>query len=131
MKALTLAAAVTTLLLGLGVAPDAQADAARLLGSTHLTKIENDKDVLKFKECRRGINAVQLHVARGQVEIERLWVRFNNGDRDELELRERIPQGGKSRWIDVNGRERCIKAIGVVGDTELSGDQARIDIWGR
>lgn len=131
MKSLTLAAVVTTLLLGMVVMPDAQADAARLLGSTRLTKVENDKDVLVFKTCRRGINAVQLRANRGQVEIERLWVRFANGARDELQVRDRIAEGGHSRWLDVNGGERCIKAIGVVGDTELSRDQARIDIWGR
>lgn len=131
MKSLTLAAVVTTLLLGMVVMPDAQADAARLLGSTRLTKVENDKDVLVFKTCRRGINAVQLRANRGQVEIERLWVRFANGARDELQVRDRIAEGGHSRWLDVNGAERCIKAIGVVGDTELSCDQARIDIWGR
>lgn len=131
MKSLTLVALLTTLLLGAGVAPPAQADAARLLGSTRLTKVENDKDVLVFNKCRRGINAVQLRAHRGQVEIERLWVRFANGARDELEVRDRIAEGGRSRWIDVKGRERCIKAIGVIGDTELSLDQARIDIWGR
>ena len=131
MKSLTLAAVVTTLLLGMVVMPDAQADTARLLGSTRLTKVENDKDVLVFKTCRRGINAVQLRANRGQVEIERLWVRFANGARDELQVRDRIAEGGHSRWLDVNGVERCIKAIGVVGDTELSRDQARIDIWGR
>lgn len=124
-------AASAVLVLGLAVAPLAKADAAQLLGSTHLTRAENDKDVLVFKKCRRGINAVQLRVHKGQVEVERLWVRFANGVRDELEVRDRIAQGGSSRWIDVAGRERCIKAIGVVGDTEVSIDQARIDVWGR
>ena len=109
----------------------AGADAERLLGSTRLSKVENDTDVLRFAKCRRGINALQLRVARGQVEIEKLWVRYARGGVDHLEVRDRIGEGKQSRWVDLRGGERCIKAIGVIGDTELSLDQARIDIWGR
>ena len=72
-----------------------------------------------------------MRAHEGQIEIERLWVRYANGARDDLEVRDRIGQGGRSRWIDLRGDGRCIKAIGIVGDTELSYDQARVDIWGR
>lgn len=113
------------------VANGVAADPARLLGSTHLSRAENDRDMLRFGKCRRGINAVQLRVHRGQVEVEKLWVDFAKGGRETLEVRERIGQGKESRWIDVRGGERCIKSIGIVGDTELSRDQARVDIWGR
>jgi hypothetical protein len=121
-----------TILLVAGSAPmTASADAERLLGSTRLTKVENDKDVIRFEKCRRGINAVQLRIERGQVEIEKLWVRYAKGGVDRLDVRERIGEGHQSRWIDLRGGERCIKAIGVIGDTELSLDQARVEIWGR
>lgn len=124
-----LLAAISTV--AFSVANGAVADPARLLGSTHLSRAENDRDVLRFGKCRRGINAVQLRVHRGQVEVEKLWVDFAKGGRETLEVRERIGQGKESRWIDVRGGERCIKSIGIVGDTELSRDQARVDIWGR
>jgi hypothetical protein len=113
------------------VALPAAADPARLLGSTRLAKAENDVDVLAFKKCRRGIDSLQLRVYRGQVEIERLWVRYGNGEREELVVRDRIAQGGQTRWIDLRGGERCVQAIGVIGDTERSSDQARVEIWGR
>jgi hypothetical protein len=45
--------------------------------------------------------------------------------------RDRIGKGGHSRWIDLNGGERCLNAVGVIGDTELSRDQARVEVWGR
>lgn len=124
-------AMLTTFLVGTALSLPAQADPERLLGVTWLTRVENDKDVLTFAKCRRGINAVQIRIAKGQVEIERLWVRFKNGARDELEVRDRIGENGQSRWIDLKGGERCVKAIGVIGDTELSRDQARVEIWGR
>jgi hypothetical protein len=107
------------------------ADAARRLGHTRLTRVENDVDVLRFAPCRRGIGAVQLRVARGQVEVERLWVDFARGGREVLEVRDRIGEGRASRWIDLRGGERCIAAVGIVGDTERSRDQARVEVWGR
>lgn len=114
----------------------AMADAARYnktqhLGSTRLSQSENDIDVLRFRNCRNGIHAIQLRSSRGQVEIERLWVRYANGERDNLNVRDRISKGGVTRWIDLRGGNRCIVEIGIIGDTERSRDQARVDIWGR
>jgi hypothetical protein len=107
--------------------------AERHLGSTRLSRLENDLDILKMPPCRtKGkVREIQVRVARGSVEIEKLWVRFDNGDIDRLDIRERIPEGGRSRWIDLEGRKRCIDAIGIIGDTEKSGDQARVDFFGR
>lgn len=129
MNLRTLATLLLLVVLGVAATPAAAAD--HLLGVTHLTRIENDTDLLVFKKCRRNLHALQVRAFRGQVEIERLWVRYGNGGRDELELRERLAQGSHSRWIDLRGGERCVKAIGVIGDTELSADQARVELWGR
>ena len=54
-----------------------------------------------------------------------------NGEVDHLSVRERIGQGSETRWIDLRGGKRCVVAIGGVGDTEGSFDQARVDIYGR
>ncbi len=112
-------------------ASQAQADAARLLGSTRLSKAENDVDVLAFKPCRAGVDSVQIRIRRGNAEIESLWVRFANGTRETLPVRQRIAKGGESRWIDLRGGERCVVAIGVVGDTDASRRQARVDLYVR
>ena len=106
-------------------------DTPRRLGDTRLSRAENDTDVLRFAKCRRGINAIQLRVERGQIEVEKLWVTYARGGVDRLDVRDRIGQGKESRWIDLRGGERCLKSIGIVGDTELSLDQARVEIWGR
>jgi hypothetical protein len=119
------------LALTLTLSAAALADPVRHLGSTRLTHHENDVDVITFKNCRAGVNAVQVRVRRGNVEIESIWVQFANGERDTLSVRDRIARGGESRWIDVRGGERCITAIGVIGDTENSRKQARVDVYGR
>ncbi len=103
---------------------------SRYLGSTRLSHQENDTDVVRTS-CKPRINAIKLESKRGQVEIEALWVRYRNGERERLEVRDRIAQGGETRWIDLRGGKRCVVAVGVIGDTELSLDQARVDIHGR
>lgn len=108
----------------------AHAGDGRLLGSTRLSRVENDTDVVGVA-CRPKVSAIRLHAARGQVEIERVWVRYGNGKRETLAVRDRLAQGSDTRWIDLAGGKRCVVAVGVVGDTELSFDQARVDIWGR
>ena len=125
---------IATITLCLGFA--ATADAARYnksvhLGSTRLSHAENDRDVLRFRSCRNTVHAIQLRTSRGNVEIEKLWVRYGNGERDYLNVRDRISKGGSTRWIDLRGGNRCIKEIGIIGETERSRDQARVDIWAR
>lgn len=111
-------------------ASSATAGPERLLGSTRLSRAENDVDVLHVA-CRPKVSELRLHAARGQVEIERLWVRYANGTRDTLAVRDRLAEGSDTRWIDLAGGKRCVVAVGIVGDTELSFDQARVDVWGR
>jgi hypothetical protein len=111
--------------------PHRSADNVRVIGSTYLSKAENDRDLLRFQPCRRDVHTIKLQVSRGQVEIENLWIRFANGQVERVNVRERIGQGGESRWINLPGGERCITAIGIVGDTEYSRDQARVRILAR
>jgi Protein of unknown function (DUF2541) len=110
---------------------NAHSERALLLGSTRLSQQENDVDVLRFSRCRADIHTLQIRSKRGQIEVERLWVRYANGERETLNIRDRIAQGSASRWIDLRGGNRCIVQIGIVGDTERSRDQARVEIWAR
>ncbi len=121
MKKLVIAA--ITLCIGFAATADAaRYDRVKHLGSTRLSHAENDLDVLRFNNCRKGIHAIQLRTSRGQVEIERLWVRYANGERDNLNVRDRISKSGATRWIDLRGGNRCVEEIGIIGDTERSRD---------
>lgn len=106
------------------------AAAERLLGSTRLAQAENDVDVDSVA-CRPRITALQVEAERGAAEIERLWVRYGNGEHDTLAVRDRLAEGTRTRWIDLEGGRRCVVAVGVVGDTEGSLDRTRLKIWGR
>jgi hypothetical protein len=113
-----------------GLAFIAPADDARHLGSTRLSHAENDADVIRT-DCTPPVRSIKIRAARGAIEIQSLWVRYGNGERDRLEVRQRLAEGAESRWIDLRGGERCVKEIGIIGDTEGSADRARVDVFGR
>ncbi len=105
--------------------------ASQLLGSTKLTRQENDVDVLRFSSCRGKIAQVKLQVRAANAEIEAIVVHFANGELTRLDLRQRFKKGAASRWVDLPGKDRCISMIKIVGDSEASLKQARVEIFGR
>jgi hypothetical protein len=121
---------VVALSLFASLATEALAQEGRLLGATRLSRREHDLDVLRFSSCQ-NVRAIKLKARRGRAEIESLTVEYGNNARDRLSVRHRIPEGGETAWIDLRGGVRCVRAIAVVGDTELSLDQTRIEFWGR
>jgi hypothetical protein len=108
----------------------AVAQDGRLLGATRLSHRERDLDILRLVPCQ-NLRAIKLKARRGNAEIEALWVEYGNNARDRLPVRHRIAEGAETAWLDLRGAVRCVKAIAVVGDTELSFDQTRIEFWGR
>jgi hypothetical protein len=114
-----------------GAAGTVQADdRVRLLGTTRLSHQESDRDMIDVN-CRPRVGAIKLRAAKGSAEIEHIWVRYGNGQRDTLRVRDYLRKGSETRWIDLQGGRRCVVAVGVIGDTENSRRQARIEVYGR
>ncbi len=103
-------------------------DHNRVIGSTLLAKTENDRDLLQFDKCRADVSRIKLKVRRSNAEIETLVVRFANGEVEHLSVRQRFARGTESRWLDLPGYERCIRSITIVGDSEGTRKQAKIDV---
>jgi hypothetical protein len=103
-------------------------DHNRVIGSTLLAKAEGDRDVLEFSKCRADVSKIKLKVRRSNAEIETVVVRFANGEVEHVSVRQRFARGSESRWIDMPGYERCIRSITIVGDSEGSRKQAKIEV---
>ena len=127
LRVLALVAATCVSML---VVANAFAQEGRLLGATRLSHREKDLDILRLAPCQ-SLRAIKLKARRGSAEIESLWVEYGNNTRDRLPVRHRIAEGAETAWIDLSGGVRCVKAIAVVGDTEGSYDQTRLEFWGR
>ena len=52
-------------------------------------------------------------------------------ERQELELRERIPSGGRSRELDLDGKERSVEKIVLVYDAQSLGGRSAVTVFGR
>lgn len=109
-----------------------------MLGKTRL-KDAKDWDRLTFAPCKGSSNVpvtkLGVRVTEHQAQIDKLVVRFQNGERQELNVRHRFKPGSESRWIDLSGNARCIESIRIIGDTDTlgwrPGKQALVSFYGR
>jgi hypothetical protein len=62
---------------------------------------------------RERFRALQLRVQGGEIEFQRVVVHFENGADSEVEIRDRIRDGGQTRAIDLPGDNRRIASVEV------------------
>lgn len=89
-----------------------------------------DRDRIGIGRNEGRFQSIQLRVAGGPVDFQRVVVNYANGESEELEVRERIPAGGQTRSIDLRGGERSINSV----DLLYSGGrwrEARVSLFGR
>jgi hypothetical protein len=66
------------------------------------------------------------------VNMHRLEVRYGNGEKEEVELKEQFRTGGESRVIDLPGNKRVIRKVDFVYDTKkLANRKGIVELWGR
>lgn len=80
------------------------------LGSRHVDG-HRDHDVIRVGMRDGKFRAVQLRVTGGAVDFHRVVVHFGNGTSEEIAFRERIPDGGRTRAIDLPGERRVIRSV--------------------
>ena len=118
MRSLVLALLTAFLLVGLS---PAEASQSVRLGTVTLSDA-TDRDEVNLPPCESSPNvkvtALKVDVKKFDAEINLLRITYQNGQKEELELRNHIQAGSSSRWIDLKGEARCIKRIVIVGDTD-------------
>lgn len=95
-------------------------DRVRLLGVSTLASHEGDLDVVPVS-CRPRIQAVKLRAVNSPAEIERIWLTYGNGEREQVRVRDYLGRGEETGWIDVSGGRRCVTEVAVAGDAERRG----------
>ncbi len=102
-----------------------------LLGMTEIG-FNHDVDVISFYGCANNAThrAIRVHVLDNAVNIDSLQLQYANGEIDPIEIRSLFQPGTGSRVIDLNGNDRCIRSIQVVGSTLYLGPRAKVQIFG-
>ncbi len=115
----------------IALAPGANAQGGTFIGSRNVTD-RADHDTIVIGAARGTFKRLQFRVEANPVDFRRVVVHFVNGGDEELELRERIPAGGQSRWIDLRGNDRKIRSIEFWYDSGSlgRGGRSRVNVFG-
>jgi hypothetical protein len=74
---------------------------------------------------------IKFEVRGTDVEFKKVTVTYENGDPEEVEIRDTVRRGGKSRAIDLKGGNRVIKKVLIAFKVDKDPDRnARIVLMG-
>lgn len=91
-------------------AAEANAQGGVLLGSRNVSD-RGEKDTIGVGAGKGEFRSLQFRVGPRGVDFKKVVVHFVNGGDEELDLRDRVPAGGRTRWVDLRGGSRRISKI--------------------
>jgi hypothetical protein len=106
-------AALAGLVMAVTVANDAPAQQWVQLGCQTVS-FSADRDVVRVTRREGRFKAIRVHARGGHVEMLDLKVIYGNGTVDDIAVRHVIKRGGRTRALDLKGRERNIDRVEMV-----------------
>lgn len=70
-----------------------------------------ETDVIRVSALRGQFRSLRFNVSRRPVRFIRVEVTYENGEKDQLELRQLVRAGGQTRVIDLKGHNRFVRQI--------------------
>jgi Protein of unknown function (DUF2541) len=102
------------------------------LGQARLSPQETNLEYLRFSTCQTPpLQQIKLVAKKGMAKIDRLVVQYGNNQTEKLQIRNNLNVGMESRWIDLKGGKRCVKAIALVGSSDRENRNSVIQFYGR
>lgn len=102
-----------------------------IIGTTHANHTA-DHDGIVVQGPGDNFRALKLKVTDAPLTLMKMVVTYDNGQTDNIEVRQNIPRGGESRVIDLKGGQRSIRRIDFWYDTKgLLNGRADVTILGR
>jgi hypothetical protein len=91
-----------------------------------------DHDVIHCGVVNDNFRQIKLKVTDGPLKVYDMKIYFDNGDVQDVSIRNQIRQGGESRLIDLDGGLRSLKKIEFTYETKGFGrGKSRVAVWGR
>jgi hypothetical protein len=91
-----------------------------------------DHDVIHCGVVNDNFRQIKLKVTDGPLKVYDMKIYFDNGDVQDVSIRNQIRQGGESRLIDLDGGLRSLKKIEFTYETKGFGrGRSRVAVWGR
>ncbi len=99
-----------------------------LLGATRIGGYGRDRDEINVGVGKGRFERVVLSVASGRVSINSLRIVFGNGQAQNVRLNDTLREGQRTRPIDLQGGNRAIQQIVIVG--RARGGRAVVEVFG-
>ncbi|MGL5113533.1 MAG: hypothetical protein ACRC6O_12950 [Flavobacterium sp.] len=80
---------------------------------------------------RSSFSALKVIVRKNTVNFNKMTIFFENGQRQDVELRNIIKDGGESRVINLSFKRRIDKIQFEYRTRNLVGSRAEVEVWGR
>ncbi len=91
-----------------------------------------DHDVIHFGNWKDDVRQIKLKVTDGPLKMYSMKIHFDNGNVQDVELRNHFKQGSESRVIDINGGLRHLSKIEFWYETKgFRRGKSRVAAWGR
>lgn len=99
---------------------------------TKEVKDRAEQDTWHVGEGKGSFRSIKIKVNHKAVRFYRLSVKFENGQTQEVELRNLIPAGGETRAINLNGTDRRIDKVDVwyEAQTVRRGARSSVTLYG-
>src|SRR5689334_15506773 len=79
-----------------------------LLGTAHVDGAA-DHDTIAVGVRDGKFRAIQFRIRGGAIQFDRVVIHYADGEPEQIAIRDRIRNGGKTRNIDLRGRTRFIR----------------------
>jgi hypothetical protein len=89
-----------------------------------------DHDSIKVGRSDGFFRAIRLRISSGAINFDRVVVRYGNGTREEIPIRSRIPDGGRTRAIDLPGVRRMIQSVDLWYGKDHWSKRPRVSLYG-
>ncbi len=77
------------------------------------------------------VKRIKFEVRGTDVEFKKVTVSYENGDPEEIDVRDKVRRGGKTRTIDLKGGNRVIKKVMLAFNVDKDADRdARVILLG-
>jgi hypothetical protein len=99
------------------------------LGNAHVDG-STDHDSIKVGRSDGTFRAIQLRISGGAINFDRVVVRYGNGTSEEIAIRNRIPDGGQTRVIDLPGERRILQSVDLWYSKDRWTRRPKVSLYG-
>ena len=99
---------------------------------TRQVNFKAERDEIAVTAQDGTFSALKLKVNNAGINLTKMIVHFQNGQKQDVNIRQNIPADGESRVIDLKGKKRIIKKVVFYYDTKRRASRrATVVLFGR